>query len=242
MKAGDTVVVDPHKVFPNHSDLEKVLNISHAEVHDLKSHFNFNIKEVKRMNPAELNQDLFDKAFGKDAVKDEEGLRAKMTEVLAKNFERDQDYIFQRDVTEMLLDKTEIELPDEFMKRWILMTNEKPVTKEQIESEYPQYAKGLKWQLIEGKIAKENDIKITKEDLINFQKEALGAQYAQYGMPLDEEMLNQFAENSLQNKEEVDRISQHLANMKIMDVCKDTMKVKDKEVSFDEFLKIAQQG
>lgn len=239
LKAEDEVTLDPHKAFPNHADLERVLSISHQEVHDLKSMFSFKVKEVKRMNPAEINQELFDKAFGKDNVKNEDELKEKMKEVLAQNFTRDQDYIFRRDTMDLLLEKTKVDLPDEFMKRYIVMTNEKPITLQEIEAEYEHYAKSMKWQLIENKIAKENEVKVTKEDIVNFQKQALGAQYAQYGMPLDDEMLNEFAENSLKNKEEVDRVSQHLVNEKIIKVCKDNMKVKEKEISFDEFLKIA---
>lgn len=242
LKPGDNVVVDPHKISKGHDDLGKMLGISHAEVHDLKGNFRFNVNEVKRLEPATMNQELFDKVYGKDAVKDEAEFKARVKEDLDKLFENDSHRLFKQRVATALVDEINPSLPDEFLKKWIRLANENPLSEEEVEKEYPGYAKGLQWQLIENAIVKSEDLKVEQDEILDFVKQNIERQYAQYGMPMDDEMLTNFAQNTLQNREEVNRVYETLIEDKVVTSLKDKIKLSEKELSYDDFIKEAQKG
>ncbi|HNU56285.1 MAG TPA: trigger factor, partial [Flavobacteriales bacterium] len=151
-KVGEEVVLDPHKVSKDHDDLARMLGVDHERVHHLEGNFLFRIAEIKRMVPVELGQELYDRVYGKDAVTDEAGFRAKVQEGLENMFRRDSDRIFKRQVMKKLMENTSFELPDSFLKRWIRETSENPATPEQIEESYAEYAAGLKRQLLEERV------------------------------------------------------------------------------------------
>ena len=139
-----------------------------------------------------------------------------------------------------LMKNTEVQLPDAFMKRWIKLSNEKPITDEQIAADYDSYSDNLKWQLIQGEIFKSNDIKLDNQEVIEFTKGLLVNNYAQYGIPAPEDKeLTASAYQVLQNKEEAGRIYDMMAEQKLTQFFKATVKLKDKEVSYDEFVSIA---
>lgn len=234
-KKGETIVVDPHKVSKGHDDLGRMLGITHEEVHHLTGNFNFKVNEVKHLTPSAVDQTLFDKVYGKDEVADLDAFRAKVKEQLENGFKRDQDWLFKRDLSDELIDKINPTLPDEFLKKWIRMANENPISEEQVEEDYPNYSRGLKWQLIEGKIARDNNLEIENNEIEDYAKQNIASQYAQYGMNLEDEELTNFARNTLQNREEVRRIYDVLIENKVINFCKESVKVKEKEVSFDDF-------
>lgn len=242
VKAGDKVMVNPTKIWKTGNELANILGISPEEANAISENFEFQVKEIKHLTPAKIDQDLYDKAFGKDVVTDEKGLREKVTEVLKPSFDRDQNYVFKQKAVDSLLAGIKVDLPDEFMKKWIVISSDKPVTIEQVESEYDQYAKGLKWQLIENEIITQNEIKVSKEEMLDYQKNMMAQQYAQYGFPMDEEMLTKLASESLQKKEEAQQLNDHLYNEKITQVMKDKMKIKEKAVSMEDFIKTATAG
>lgn len=240
-KKGDVIVVDPHKVSKGHDDLGKMLGISHEEVHHLEGNFNFKVNEIKHLDASPVDQTLFDKVYGKDEIADLDAFRAKVKEQLENGFKRDQDWLFKRDLSDELIEKVDPELPNEFLKRWIRMANENPLTEEQVEADYPNYSRGLKWQLIEGKIARDNELQIANEEIEDHVKENIQAQYSQYGMNLEGEELTNIAKNTLQNRDEVRRIYDMLMEDKVITFCKDIVKVKQKEVSFDDFKKMIEK-
>ena len=125
------------------SDLSHMLNISKEQAQELNSDFRFIVKSISIMTPAEMNQELFDKVFGKDAVKNEKEFKAKMKEEIEKSFVSESDNKLKNDVILHLIEKTKIELPDAFLKKWLVQTNEKGLTEEQVEAEYDQYSKSL---------------------------------------------------------------------------------------------------
>ena len=189
---------------------------------------------------AELNTDLYDKLFGPGTVKDEKELRDRVKTDLEGMFVNDSDRMLTRAVYDSLLEKTDVTLPDSFLKRWIKLSNEKEITDEQIEAEYEGYAKGLKWQLIQGQIFKANEIKLENEEVINFTKGLLVSNYAQYGMPAPEDAeLTKSAMEVLQNQEEANRVYDMLAEQKLTKYFKETVKLSEKEVSYDEFTEMA---
>lgn len=240
LKAGDSVDVNPRKVSHSKADMAAMLGVKPEDIDGIKSDFRFTVTEIKRIENAELNQEFFDKLFGEGQVNSIEDMKVRVANDLKSMFANDSDRVFERDVTEHLIDNTSFKLPDDFIKRWIISTNEKPVTPEQIEQDYPNYSRGLKWQLIENKIIKENDIKIDHTEALDFTKGYLAGQYQRYGLPAPaDEELTQSAMRILTNKDENKRIYEDLYHRKVMDVVKNAVKLDHKEVSLDEFKKIA---
>lgn len=240
-KVGDKVVLDPYKVSKGGQDTAAMLGIKEEELEGISNQFEFTINEVKKMELAELNQELFDKLFGEGAVKSEDEMKAKVIADLEEMFSRDSDKILTRRITNDLMEKTTVELPDNFLKRWIQASQKEPISMEDIEKDYENYAKGIRWQLIQNAIFKKNEIKVEREETINYTKNLLINQYAQYGIPAPEDKeLEASAMQVLSNQEEAQRITDMLAEDKLTDYFKNTVKLADKEVSYDEYMKIAQ--
>ncbi len=239
---GDEVTVDPDKIAKNHDELGRMLGITHEQVHHLEGNFKFRINEIKRLTAHEVNQELFDKVFGKDEVKDQKTFEDRLKTELEKMFDRDAMNLFKRQFSESILDNLDAPLPDEFLKRWIKLSNEKPISDEQLDAEYPGYSRHLRWQLVEGKVMEDNKLQITEEEVRSQAKGMIGAQYAQYGMPLDEEMLDNFANNVLADQKERQRIIEVLQENKVLDALTEQVKLKEKEVSYDDFLELAGAG
>lgn len=242
-KVGDVFDVDPVAVSKGHEDMGRMLGIDHAQVHTIeenKTRFQFTVKQIYHMEPAEMNQELFDKVYGEGNVTSEEEFKSKVSEELTNMFEIDSNRLLYKHVQEKLMDKFKLDLPDAFLKRWIIASNDKPVTEEQVEAEYDQYAESLRWTLIENKIIKENDIKVENEEVREFAKEAMRKNFAQYGMmEVEDEMLNNSIDQVLQNQEEVRKIYEQLFAEKMILVYKDKLKLVEKEVSLEDFNKLA---
>jgi len=147
--------------------------------------------------------------------------------------------IFKKNLSETFIKKLKISLPNEFLKKWILATN-KDATEDQLNQEYDQYAKSLKWQLIENRIIKENNIKVESDEVVAKTKELLSSQYSQYGMmiPGDEE-LTKAAQNVLSNQEESRKIFDMMYDQKVITYLKENLKISEKYVSYDDFVKLA---
>ncbi len=239
-KVGDKVIVDPAKVSKGGKDTAAMLGVSEEELANVSEKFQMTITEIKGMELAELNTELYDKLFGPDTIKDEKELRARVKKDLEEMFVNDSDKLLTRAVYDNLIEKTKVELPDACMKRWIKLSNEKNISDEQIEAEYGGYAKGLKWQLIQGKIFKDNDIKVDHAEVVEFTKGLLVSNYAQYGMPAPEDKeLTASAMQVLQNQEEANRIYDMLGEQKLTKFFKGTVKLNEKEISYDKFVELA---
>jgi trigger factor len=183
---------------------------------------------------------LFDKVFGPNAISSEADFRGKIEEQMSQSLVVESDRKFKADIQDEILSKLNISLPDGFLKRWIAATNEKPVTAEQIDSEYDQYAKQLKWQLIENKIIKQYNIQVPFNEVVDYTKELLKQQLASMGLPTDDDKdLTETANRVLQNQEEARNIYMMLYDKKMIDLFKTTLKVNQKEISYEDFIKVA---
>lgn len=240
LKAGDKVVVDPSKVSRGEKDTAAMLGIKPEQLGVISNKFQMTVNEIKRIELAELNEELFDKLFGEGVVKTEKELEERIAEDLKNMFANDSDRLLTKFVYEDLMKNTKVQLPDAFMKRWIKLSNEKPVTEEQIEAEYGSYSDSLKWQLIQGEIFRSNEIKLDNEEVIDYTKGLLVSNYAQYGIPAPEDAeLTKSAMEVLQNKDEVNRIYDMLAESKLTKYFKDTVKLNEKEIPYDDFVALA---
>ena len=175
-------------------------------------------------------------------VKNEKEFKAKMKEEIEKSFVSESDNKLKNDVILHLIEKTKIELPDTFLKKWLVQTNEKGLTTEQVEEEYDQYSKSLKWQLIENKIIKDNELEVKHEDVIAHTKEMITQNFAQYGQPApDDKKLDEIAAQVLTNEEERKKVYNQLYDVKTLTLYKEKFMLKDKTVTYDEFVKLASQ-
>lgn len=239
-KIGDKVITSPANVSRGGKDTASMLGIDEAALETISDKFQLTINEIKGMELAELNQELFDKLFGEGTISSEKELKERVKADLEGMFVNDSDRILTRDVYESLVENTKVELPNEFLKRWIKISNEKEITMEQIEADYDSYAKSLKWQLIQGNIFKANEIKLENAEVIDFTKGLLVSNYAQYGMPAPEDAeLTASAMQVLQNREEANRVYDMLAERKLTNFFKSTVKLNEKEISYDDFVAIA---
>ena len=200
--------------------------------------FQFTVKDINRLVGAELNQELFDKAYGENRVKSVEEFRNKIKEEIEKMFIADSERRFKSDVVKALLEKAKLTLPDGFLKRFLLMVNEKPLTQEQVDSDYPHYSEQLKWQLIENKILKEKQIKVSDEEALAFAKELLQREMVRYGRAnIEEKELTDMATRILSKEEDAKKLYDQLYDLRMMDVFKTSFTIENKEVTFDEFFK-----
>ncbi len=239
-KVGDKVTVSASAITRGDSDKAAMLGIKPEELANHSDSYQMTINDIKRMELAELNQDLFNKLFGEGAISSEKELRERIGSDLKTMFANDSDRLLTREVYRDLVENTPVNLPNDFLKRWIQLSNEKPITIEQIEADYDSYAKDLKWQLIQGHIFKANDIKLDNAEVIEFTKGLIANQFAQYGIPAPEDAeLTKQAAGALQNREEANRIYDMLAETKLTQYFKDTVKLNSKEVSYDEFVELA---
>lgn len=241
LKADDKLSLNVLNVFKNQTDLSAMLKISQVELNNLSSDlFEFTVKRINRLAPAELNKDLFEKVYPNEKVKNLADFKNKIKDEAEKSFEIESDRMLKNDVVLYLVDKIKFDLPDQFLMKWLIKSSEKPLTEEQVNSDYPQYSKSLKWQLIENKILEENNIKINNEDLIDFTKTLVKRQMQQYGQSeTDDKKLADIAENILKNEEERKKISNQLFDEKTLELYKKLFKLTEKSISYDDFVKLA---
>lgn len=237
-KVGDVLELKSKKLFADDHLLMNTLGLSQEDAHDFDEKLVFTIEEISRTELAEINQEFFDKIFGKDVVKSEEELKAKLKEDAEKQFLTQADQQLLNAITESLIENTKFDLPAEFLKKWLEVAGEKPLSPEEAMEEYDRSEKGLRYQLIEGKISKDNDIKVSYEDLKSFAKGFIKTQMAQYGNPNPEDKeLDEIADRVLGNQEEAKRLSDQLMNEKLLTFFKENVKLKEKEVTYEEFIK-----
>lgn len=242
IKKEEEIVFDAAQATQNITELSSMLGINAQEAENVKSNFRFTVKHINRIVPAELNEEFFGKLQLQDKVENEEQLKESIKKDIASGLSRESDMKFHNDVMLRLMDKTEINLPDEFMKRWLLTSNEGKLTREQIEAEYEGFQKSMKWQLLQGHLVKENDIKVEANDIIDYVKD-----YFKKQMPFlneDEESqkrLNDIAAQVLKNNEEAQKIQEQLYETRLIELFKDKFKVTDVELTYDEFVKMVSE-
>ena len=237
-KVGDVVTLKTKGLFDDDHKLMDYLKVSHDDVHGLDVDVDFTIEEINTSELAELNQELFDKLFGPGAISSETELKAKIKEDAEKQFATQADQKFLNDVTDFLIKNTKFDLPAEFLKKWIRTAGENPMTEDEAAAEYDRSEDGLRYQLIEGKIMADNNLQITFDDLKGYTAEMIKKQMAQFGQmnPTDADV-DGIVARVLSNQDEVKRLSQQIMNEKMLNLFKDKVNAKAKEVSYETFIK-----
>ena len=197
------------------------------------------IKEINERIPAELNQELFDKLYAPGTVTSEADLKDKIKDGLQKQFEPQADQKLLNDITEYLVEKTKFDLPSDFLKRWMQTAGKEPLTPEAAIEEFDKSEKGIRYQLIEGKLIEEHKLDMTFDELKEFTTSLVQNQMMQYGQQADPTQIEGIVSNVLSNQEETRRISEQLMSNKMLTFFKENAPLKTKKVGFDAFIKEA---
>ncbi len=237
-KQSDSVDFDLKKAFPNDNEIAGILQIKKEEAESINGNFRFTITEINRFHPAELNQELYDRIYGEGVISSTDEFMTKINEEISLNLDRESDYKLMLDIKNLATDKTNFDLPEKFLKKWLLKANEN-TTEEQIETEFDSFRKDLKWQLIRNKVARDNEVKITEEELLAEAANITRYQFQQYGLfYASDEQINNYAKETLKREEEAKKIADKILEEKVILLLKELVKLEDKSVTLDEFNKL----
>lgn len=238
---GESFVFNPAKAFGNENEIASLLQIKKEEAKEFAADCQFTVAEITRFAHAELDQELFDAAFGKDAVKSADEFRAKVKAGLEEQFSGDSDIKLSIDVREYVLNQLkDVKFADEFLKRWLKATN-KEMTESSIEAEYPKMIEDLKWQMAKDQLLKEAEIKVDRADIEAAARQAAKMQFIQYGMlNVPEDILDNYVTEMLKDKNGLRNASDQALNAKFIAAVKERATFDNKTVSFEEFNKFFQ--
>ena len=237
-KVGDVVTLNTKGLFSDEHKLMDYLNVGHDDVHSLDVDVTFTIDEVVAHEPAELNQELFDKLFGAGVVNSVDELKAKIKADAEAQLSQQADQKLLADVQDFLVENTKFDLPSDFLKKWLQTAGEKTLTPAEAEIEYNRSEKGLRFQMIEGKAMSQNNIPLNFEDLKSFTAKSIRQQMMQFGQmnPSDEEV-EKIVARVLSNQDEVKRMSEQVVAEKLLQLFIEKANPTTKEVNYDEFVK-----
>ena len=234
----DTVDFDIKKAFPNDTEVAGILKLKKEEAGSITGNFRFTINEISRFHPAEVGKELFDKIYGEGLVNSEEEFMKKLEDEIAMNLKRESDFKLMMDIKALALEKTELQLPEEFLKKWLLRVNEN-TTQEQIDTEFDNFRKDLKWQLIRNKVARDSEVKISEEELLKEAENITRYQFQQYGLfYVTDEHISNYAKETLKREEDAKRIADKILEEKVILIIKELLKIESKAVTVDEFNKL----
>lgn len=242
-KPGDIITFNPKKAYPdNDAEVAALLKVEREQVKDLDSDFSFQVTEIRHFQPAEVNQTLFDRVFGDGTCHDEKEFRNKISEMLSAQLVQNSDYKFLLDVRAYVENKVgELVFPEALLKR-VMLNNNKDKGADYVEKNFEGSIRELKWHLIKEQLVAATDIKVEDADLKNVAKEAIRAQFAQYGMQdIPEDVLENYAEEQLKKREQIDNFVDRAVDVKLTQALKGIVKLAEKTVTLDEFNKMVQE-
>ena len=237
-KKDEKVEVDAKEIFEDDEKLATTFGLEQDEVADFNKKLVFKIQSITNHEKAEMNQEFFDKIYGEGEVDSEEAFRAKVKEESEKMYVEEADRVMLTNGLLHLVENTKFDLPKDFLVKWVQFSNQEADTPEKAEEMYKGAEKGMRFQLVEGKVANKFDISVTKEDIEEQAIEMVKKQMAMYGagMNFDDDMLKNIAQQALQDEKQYRQLADQVFAGKMLQVFKDNVKLEDKEVSFDEFL------
>ena len=236
---GETVVFNPLKAFENETEISSLLKIKKEEVKDVTSDFQLEISGITRYEEGEVNQELFDKVYGEGTVSSLDEFKEKITANIKESLTADSLYKFNIDARQAVVSEfKDLQFPEAFLKRWLLENN-KELTPEKIEEDYPKMIEDLVWQLAKDKIAKANEIKVEMSDVEEYGRKVAKAQFAQYGMVgLGDEILDNYVKDMMKKEETVRNFIDRAAEEKVLAVIHQNVKLDEKQISIEDFNKL----
>ncbi|QEK50632.1 trigger factor [Pedobacter aquae] len=240
LKNGDVVeTFDLVNAVNDNTQIVKILKLDEENPIIPQTKFKLTVKNINRLEEADLNQEFFDKLFGEGTVTTEAEFVTKITEEIEAMMAQDADRKLAADLYQYGASKADMQLPDDFLKRWLKMTN-KELSDEELDKGYDDFAKNLRWTLVENKIIKDNSIEIKYEDVLETAKQRLDAQFRMYSpQALTEEQLSQYAVQFLQTKENANRIFDEVKAQKVFDFLKTVITLDKKEIDYVKFQELA---
>ena len=240
LKVGNELTEIGSKIFKENYELSRNLKIELENAKKFKNEVSIKIEEINEREMADLDQDLFDKVFGKNSVKSVTEMKNKLSEDFVKQFQNQVDQKLMNDTIEYLIESTKINLPSEFLIKWMKLSSENKISIDEAKSEYEKSEKGMKYQLIESKIIIDNDLQVNFEDLKSFTTDLIKNQMLQYGQAIpDEKEVDGIVARVMSNKDEIKRLTEQLTSTRILNFFKDNFNYKTKKVSYDEYIKEA---
>jgi len=240
LKVGNELTEIGSKIFKENYELSRNLKIELEKAKKFKSEVSIKIEEINEREMADLDQDLFDKVFGKNSVKSVTEMKNKLSVDFVKQFQNQVDQKLMNDTIEYLIESTKINLPSEFLIKWMKLSSENKISIDEAKSEYEKSEKGMKYQLIESKIIIDNDLQVNFEDLKSFTTDLIKNQMLQYGQAIpDEKEVDGIVARVMSNKDEIKRLTEQLTSTRILNFFKDNFNYKTKKVSYDEYIKEA---
>ena len=231
------------KAFQNETEVASLLDLKKGEIKDLNSDFTLTITSITRHKAAAIDGELFAKVYAADAPKDEKEFRARVKAEIEGNMAEDAKYKFGLDAKAAILKKAgEFALPEAFLKRWVAATN-KDMKPEDLDRDFPEMIKQLRWQLAKDQLMKEYGIKVEKEDVEAYAREVARMQFMQYGMMhVEEQYLKSFADNILKDENQLRGIVERVAENKIYDHLRTVAKIEEKAISYEDFGKMMREN
>lgn len=224
--------------------IAQILNISEEDAKNVRGSYSFHVSSISRTEPAELNQELFDKVFGPGVVDSSEAFIAKVKDTISRNYERETNHLLEHEIQHYYVENTKINLPDEFLKSWLKASGNQQITDEVLEKEFKAYRESLKWDLIKNKIADDNGIKVEGDEVRQKAKEMIAEQFGgvafadQLGDRFDA-LVNNYLAGQDGKGQQFMRIYNQLRNEKLMALIKEKITVQEKKVNVEQFKKIA---
>ena len=235
-KAGDKVTVNVNEAFENETDRASMLKVDKNRLAELDPMFTFTIVNVKTFVAAEENQETYDKMFGEGTVTTPEQFEEKVVERIKAGHTQDANYRFGNDVRKYYMDKAAVELPEAFLKRWLVHANDGKYTAEQVEKEFPAFAEDFKWQLIRGYMMQKFGLKVEEQDLREAAESYVAYQYAMYGMGnVPEDMIKSSARNVLEDENQRRRLEEQVEDNKTIARIREEVTVQTKKISEEKF-------
>ena len=242
-KAGDIITFNPKKAYPdNDAEVASLLKVQKDDVKDLTADFSYQVTEIRHFQPADVDQKLFDRVFGEGTVTDEKAFREKIAETIAPQLQQNSDYKFMLDLRQYAENKVgELTFPEALLKR-VMMQNNKDKGADFVEKNFEGSIKELKWHLIKQQLVAANNIKVEEADLKAVAKEAIRAQFAQYGMSnVPDDVLENYAAEQLKKRENIDNFVDRAVETKLTEALKNVVKLNQKEVTLEDFNKLMQE-
>ena len=238
LKVGDVVSQNASKIFREEQDLSRNIKIELSKAKEYKNNLVITIEEINERELADLNQELFDKVFGKNSVKSIAEMKSKLGDDFVKQFQTQVDQKLMNDTIEYLIDSTKVNLPSDFLIKWMKLNSEKKISIDEAKIEYEKSEKGMKYQLIESKIIIDNNLQVNFEDLKAFTTDLIKNQMKQYGQVIPEDKeLDEIIARVMSNKDEIKRLTEQLTSKRMLDFFKENFNYKIKKVTYDEYIK-----
>ena len=241
-KVGYKTTVNINELYKKPEQRAAILSVKQEELDSIKPEFELEITKIRRFADPELNEEFFKMAFPAGNVTNEEELDKFFDEEIEKELKRECDFMFVNTVRNYVMEKAALNMPEEFLKRWLYVINEGKFTREEIEKDFAAFIKMFTWNYLQKHFITEGELKVSQEEAKAEAMQFAAMQFAQYGMPsAPQDMLENFSKQIMDNKEQLQKIYEKLYEEKVVEYLRGKVKVTEKAISADEFAKIASE-